>query len=155
MWVRVVYPRNYYGRLGNPGSLRGVNGSGDRFYQMNENIRLVQVQMYKTDNSGDVLTVEIYRDGEVITHRSTSSPMGFIELLIDAKTGNPPGITPVITQSANQTTTQAGNPTAIPPVNLTRQVSNLTVTPAGNQSIQVRNQTMNQTGSSGDRVLYF
>jgi len=155
VWVRVVYPRNYYGRLGNPGSLREVNGSGDRLYKMIENIRLVQVQMYKTDNSGDVLTVEIYRDGEVITHRSISSPMGFIELLIDAKTGNPPGITPVITQSANQTTTQAGNPAAIPPANLTRQVSNLTVTPAGNQSIQVRNQTMNQTGSSGDRVLYF
>jgi hypothetical protein len=155
VWVRVVYPRNYYGRLGNPGSLREVNGSGDRLYKMIENIRLVQVQMYKTDNSGDVLTVEIYRDGKVITHRTTSSPMGFIELLIDVKTGNPPGITPVITQSANQTTTQAGNPAAIPPANLTRQSSNLTVTSAGNQTIQVRNQTINQTGSSGDRVMYF
>ena len=155
VWVRVVYPRNYYGRLGNPGSLRGVNGSGDRFYKMNENIRLVQVQMYKTDNSGDMLTVEIYRNGIIIYRRITTSPMGFIELLIDAKTGTPPGITPVITQSANQTTTQAGNPAAIPPANLTSRGSNLTVTPAGNQTSQVSNQTKNQTGSDSDRVLYF
>ena len=92
VWVRVTYPRNYYGRLGNPGSLRGVTGSGDRFYQVDEKNRLVQVQIYKTDNTGDMLTVEIYRNGEIIHRRSTTSPMGVIELLIDAETGNPPGI---------------------------------------------------------------
>jgi hypothetical protein len=155
VWVRVVYPGNYYGRLGNPGSLRGINGSGDRFYKMIEDIRLVQVQMYKTDNSGDTLTVDIYRDGKVITHRVTSIPMGFIELLIDAKTGLPPGITPVITPTANLTTARAGTPASIPPANLTRQMSTLTVTPTINQTIQVGNQTKNQTGSGSNQVLYF
>ncbi len=89
VWVRVTYPHDYYGRLGNPGSLREVSGSGDRFYQMNTDNRLVQVQMYKTDNSGDILAVEIYRDGELINHRTTSSPKGFIDILIDAMTGAP------------------------------------------------------------------
>ena len=155
VWVRVVYPRSYYGRLGNPGSLRGVNGSGDRFYPIYETSRLVQVQMYKTDNSGETLTIEIYRNGEVITRRTTSSPMGFIELLIDTQTGNPPGITPVITQTPHQTTTQPGNLTVIPPANLTSQMSNLTATPTANLTSQVSNQTKNQTGSGSDRVLYF
>ncbi len=101
VWVRVTYPQNYHGRLGNPGSLRGVTGSGDRFYQVDEKNRLVQVQIYKTDNTGGMLTVEIYRNGEIIYRRSITSPGGVIELLIDAETGNPPGIiTPGITQTA-------------------------------------------------------
>jgi hypothetical protein len=151
VWVRVMYPRNFYGRLGNPGSLRGITGSGDRFYQMDEKNRLVQVQIYKTDNTGDRLTVEIYRNGEIIQSRSTTSPMGLIELLIDAETGQPPGIvTPKITQTAVQTaspvnnqTSTAGNQTVLHPGNQTSQVSNQSIT-----------DTSNQTGSE-NRVLYF
>ena len=146
VWVRVIYPRNYYGRLGNPGSLRGITGSGDRFYQMNEDNHLVQVQIYKTDNSGDTLTVEIYRNGEIINRRETTAPMGFIELLIDARTGNPPGITPRITQSANQTITRTSN--------LTSQINNQTITRTSNLTSQISNQTMNQTGSIS-RAMYF
>jgi hypothetical protein len=142
----VIYPRNYYGRLGNPGSLRGITGSGDRFYQMNEDNHLVQVQIYKTDNSGDTLTVEIYRNGEIINRRETTAPMGFIELLIDARTGNPPGITPRITQSANQTITRTSN--------LTSQINNQTITRTSNLTSQISNQTMNQTGSIS-RAMYF
>ena len=109
VWVRVNYTQNYRGRLGNPGSLRGVTGSGDRFYLVDEKNRLVQVQMYKTDNTGNMLTVELYRNGEVIHRRSTTSPMGGIELLIDAETGNPPGIiTPGITQTAPPESNQTG-----------------------------------------------
>jgi len=100
VWVRVNYSQNYRGRLGNPGSLRQITGSGDRFYQVDEKNRLVQVQIYKTDNTGNMLTVELYRNGQIIHRRSTTSPMGVVELLIDAETGNPPGIiTPGITQT--------------------------------------------------------
>ncbi len=108
VWVRVTYPQDYYGRLGNPGSLREITGSGDRLYQMNADNRLVQVQMYKTDNSGDILSVEVYRNGELISHRTTSSPRGFIDLLIDVTTGGPPGIPPRVTQTTSpvQTTNQ-------------------------------------------------
>jgi hypothetical protein len=101
VWVRVTYPQDYYGRLGNPGSLREITGSGDRLYQMNADNRLVQVQMYKTDNSGDILSVEVYRNGELISHRTTSSPRGFIDLLIDVTTGGPPGIPPRVTQTTS------------------------------------------------------
>jgi hypothetical protein len=94
VWIRVMYPQNYQGRLGNPGSLRSVTGSGDRFYLVDEENHLVQVQISKTDNSGDVLAVEIYRNGEVITRRTTTSPRGSVILLVDATTGGTPGITP-------------------------------------------------------------
>ena len=102
------YPRSYYGWVGNTGSIRGVNGSGDQIYKIPETEGIVQVQMYKPDNSGDTLTVEVYRDGEVISLRNVSIPLGSIELLIDAKTGNPPAMTPVVTPSGNQTGSNVG-----------------------------------------------
>jgi hypothetical protein len=108
VWVRVGYPRNYYGWVGNTGSMRGVTGSGDQIYKIPESDGIVQVQIHKEDNSGDTLTVEVYRDGDVMSRRTVSNPMGSIELLIDAKTGNPPGMTPVVTPSGNQTGSRGG-----------------------------------------------
>ena len=108
VWVRVDYPRIFYGWVGNTGSIRGVNGSGDQIYKIPEIDGIVQAQIFKPDNSGDTLTVEIYRDGKVIGNRSVSTPMGSIELLIDAKTGNPPAMTPLVTPSSNQTGSNVG-----------------------------------------------
>ncbi|MCK9593386.1 MAG: hypothetical protein M0Q91_15380, partial [Methanoregula sp.] len=103
VWVRVGYPGQYYGWLGSPGSLRGINSSGDQIYKMPENAVNIQVNMYKQDNSGNTLAVDVYRDGKIINSRSISMPMGSIELLMDAKTGNPPGLSPVVTQTDNKT----------------------------------------------------
>ena len=103
VWVRVVYPGNYYGWVGNPGSLLGVTGSGDQIYKIHESDGIVQVQIHKDDYSGNTLTVEIYRNGDLINRRTRSTPMSSIELLIDAKTGNPPGVTSVVTHETNQT----------------------------------------------------
>jgi hypothetical protein len=106
IWVRVGYAGNFYGWLGIPGALRGVNSSGIILYRIPEAAEMVQVNMYKTDNSGNPLIVEVFRDGRALTNRTVSVPMGFIELLIDAKTGNPPGITQQSTPTANQTGSQ-------------------------------------------------
>jgi hypothetical protein len=108
VWVRVSYPRNYYGWVGNTGSLRGINGSGDQIYKIPVIDGIVQAQIFKPDNSGDTLTVEVYRDGGVISLRNVSTPMSSVELLIDAKTGNPPGMTPEVTPSGNQTGSGGG-----------------------------------------------
>jgi hypothetical protein len=102
IWVRVVYSGNYNGRVGNPGSLQSVKGSGDQIYKIKSD-GLVQLQINKNDNTGNPLTVEIYRNGNLITHKVRSAPMGSIELLIDAKTGNPPGVSTVLTNETNQT----------------------------------------------------
>jgi len=64
---------------------------------------IAQVKIHKEDNTGDVLTVELYREGEVIDSRKVTTPLGSIEYMLDTKTSLPPGITPVATQTTNQT----------------------------------------------------
>jgi hypothetical protein len=108
VWVRVVYDGNYYGWVGNPGSLQGVNGSGDQIYKIRESDGIVQVEIYKDDNSGNTLMIEIYRNGELITRQARSIPMSSIELLVDAKTGNPPGVTSVVANETNLTGSSGG-----------------------------------------------
>ena len=103
VWVRVLYPRNYSGQVGIPGSLREVAGSGDQMYKIYDGDSITQVKIHKGDNTADTLTVEVYREGTIIDGRIISNPMGSIEFMIDTRTGLPPGITPVATQLNNQT----------------------------------------------------
>lgn len=103
VWVRVEYPGNYYGWVGNPGSLQGVTGNGDQVYKVRDENGTVQVRIYTEDNSGNMLTVEIYKNGSLIEHRTRSIPMSSIEILIDAKTGKPPGALSVVPNETNQT----------------------------------------------------
>jgi hypothetical protein len=104
----VNYTRAFNGLVGVPGSLREVSGSGDRIYKIPVGDGIVQAQIYKPDNSGDTLTLQIYRDGQIIGNRFASTPRSTVELLIDAKTGNPPGLTPVVTPTGNQTGSGTG-----------------------------------------------
>ncbi len=108
IWVRVMYPGDFYGWLGIAGSLRAVNSSGEQIYRLPESAETIQVNMYKPDNSGKPLLVEVYREGKMINNRTISVPMGSIEMLIDAKTGMPPGLSPTITPQVNQTGSGGG-----------------------------------------------
>ncbi len=90
VWVRVDYFGDYYGWLGLPGSLRGINNTGVQIYKMPESAGIIQVNVYTQDYSGKPLTVTVYRDGKIINNRTVSVPKGYIELLLDTKTGNPP-----------------------------------------------------------------
>ena len=108
VWVRVDYPGSYYGWVGNPGSLQGVTGSSEQIYKVREEDGVVQVQIYTDDNSGNTLTVEVYRNGDLIERRTRSIPMSSIELLIDTKTGKPPGVTSVVPNETNQTGSSGG-----------------------------------------------
>ena len=93
VWVRVEYNGSFIGYVGNPGSLQHVGGSGDRFYYIPKSDDLVQASLVKQDNSGNTLTIEVYRNGEMVLHRTTRAPKGEVQVLIDPRTGNPPGIT--------------------------------------------------------------
>ncbi len=92
VWVRVEYNGSFIGYVGNPGSLQHVGGSGDRFYYIPKSEDLVQASLVKQDNSGNTLTIEVYRNGEMVLHRTTRAPKGEVQVLIDPRTGNPPGI---------------------------------------------------------------
>ena len=98
VWVRVVCNSTFLGWVGNPGSLHMVSGSGDRFYMIQNSDGLVQASFQKQEYTGDSLTIEVYNKGSLITHRTVSAPKGTIEFIIDANTGNPPGVPPGFTQ---------------------------------------------------------
>jgi hypothetical protein len=91
--VRVNSTAYYFGTAGNPGLMKQVSGTGDLFYKVLKNDRLVQVSVQKQDNSGALLAVAIYRDGTLIASRSVTSPMGSVDLLIDPLTARAPGLT--------------------------------------------------------------
>jgi hypothetical protein len=92
VWVRVGCNSTFVGWVGNPGSLKMVSGTGDQFYKIQNSNDLVQVSFQKQEYSGDILTVEIYNQGKLITHRTVTAPRGTIDFIIDANTGNPPGL---------------------------------------------------------------
>jgi hypothetical protein len=100
LWVRVNSSANYLGQAGNPDLLKQVSGTGNQIYQILNSNGIVQVTVKKQDNSGSILSVEIYKDGTLLASRKVTAPMGSIDLLIDSKTGYPPGLT------ANGTITQ-------------------------------------------------
>jgi hypothetical protein len=69
-----------------------VSGTGDQFYKVQNSDDLVQASFQKQEYTGDTLTVEIYNQGKLITHRTVTAPRGTIDFIIDAKTGNPPSL---------------------------------------------------------------
>jgi hypothetical protein len=92
VWVRVGCNSTFVGWVGNPGSLRMVSGTGDQFYKIQNSDNLVQASFQKQEYTGDALTVEIYKEGKLVTHRIVTAPRGTIDFIIDAKTGNPPSL---------------------------------------------------------------
>jgi len=91
--VRLTSDSEYFGTVGNAGTMRQITGTGDNFYQIFWRDRTVQVSVQKNDNSGALFTATVYRDGTAISSRSVTSPMGAIEILIDPQTARAPGLT--------------------------------------------------------------
>ncbi|MFA5415773.1 MAG: hypothetical protein WC295_09770 [Methanoregula sp.] len=96
IWVHVNSNSTFVGSYGNPGSLQLVSGSGNEFYRIQNPDSLVQATFQKQEYSGDPLTINIYRNGTLITHRTITAPRGTIDIIIDAKTGNPPALSKTI-----------------------------------------------------------
>ena len=102
-WVRITSPAYYSGEAGNPGYLQQFSGSGEKRIRMLRDNGLVQVSVEKQDYTIDLLLVEIYVNGTLVTTRSTTAPGGSVTLLIDPATGNPPGILPDVTTNTTKT----------------------------------------------------
>lgn len=103
VWVRITSPAYYSGEAGNPGYLQQVSGSGEKRIRMLRSEGLVQVSVEKQDYTIDLLLVEIYVNGTLVTARSTTAPGGSVVLLIDPATGNPPGILSDVTTNTTKT----------------------------------------------------
>ena len=81
VWVRVQYPGYYSGYIGARGRNVEVNNTGTRWYQVPVVNPVIDGSIEKLDGSADKLEVEIYKDGTLISRKSTKSPFGLIELL--------------------------------------------------------------------------
>ena len=92
VWVRIKYPGNFIGEVGNPEIMHPAYGSGERIYKILWSDRSVHASAQKQENSGDTLTIEIYNNGTLIKSSSTRAPMGSVDILIDPTTGQPPGV---------------------------------------------------------------
>ncbi len=105
VWIELNSTSNYIGRIGNPGDLQEISGTGDNFYRVLKSNYPVQVSVQKRDNSGAVLSAAVYRNGTLLSTKSVTKPMGSVEILIDPVTARAPGL------AGNETTGgYAGNP---------------------------------------------
>lgn len=107
VWIRITSDVAFSGQAGNAGYLQPVAGTGERFVRALYDTRPVRVSVQKQDNSGALLTAEVFRDGEIIASRSVTAPMGTVELLIDPVTGLPPGM-PAVSPTPEETRAGSG-----------------------------------------------
>jgi hypothetical protein len=91
------------GDVGDPGFLQHVGGSGNKFYKIGNSDGFVQVSLQKLDYSGETLAAWIYRNGTLIYNRSVRAPKGEIQILVNSRTGEQPGVTPTVTNRAEKT----------------------------------------------------
>ncbi|HOX35270.1 MAG TPA: hypothetical protein P5217_07595 [Methanoregulaceae archaeon] len=83
VWIRVEYAGNYTGTVGSGSILKEVSDTGEHLYQQAITTGSVRAIVEKTDASGGTLTVQIYKDGKVVSEGTTSRPNGEVNLQID------------------------------------------------------------------------
>ncbi|MFA5332710.1 MAG: hypothetical protein WC342_10060 [Methanoregula sp.] len=109
VWVEIIYDKTYSGTVGTPGGQKTVSDTGDNFYSIATKDGLVTAALEKTDGSGDLLTVNVWKYGELVMTDSTSTPNGKLDVQAVLATPTP---TPTLTKVPVPTTTVALNSTA-------------------------------------------
>lgn len=94
VWIRINYANEFSGSVGTPGALREVTASGETYYQISTSTGTVVANIQKNDGSADRMTVALYKDGDLITEKSTSAPLGLIEIQVSLKPPETPSVTP-------------------------------------------------------------
>jgi len=89
VWVKVTYSGKFSGSVGTPNYQQPVEWTGDKLYQISTSKDPVLVSLQKTEGSSAPLNVDVYKDGTLIGHSSTSAPKGVVEF----QTGIPAGAT--------------------------------------------------------------
>lgn len=115
VWVRISYANQFAGVVGTPNGLRDVSDTGEKFYQVSTSTGTAVANIQKVDGSGDLMTVDVYKDGELVIHKSTTAPKGLVEIQIDLKPAESPRPEPTVlltTVAPEETTAAEGNSTA-------------------------------------------
>ncbi len=95
VWVRITYANQFSGTVGTPNAQRDVSATGEKVYQISTSTGTVQAIIQKDDGSGERLIVEIFKDGDLVTSKSTTAPKGIVEIQVSLKPSPTP--TPVVT----------------------------------------------------------
>ncbi|MDD1690005.1 MAG: hypothetical protein LUQ66_05040 [Methanoregula sp.] len=86
VWVRIEYAGNFAASFGTSGRLREIAGSGDQLYQIPAKDEIVEATVEKLDDSGSLLTVSIYNNGNLAESGTTQKPHGIVEIHTDLRT---------------------------------------------------------------------
>ena len=89
VWVKVTYSGKYTGSVGTPNYQRDISDTGDHFYQISTSQGPVAVSVQKYEGSSETLSVDVYKDGVLVSHESTSAPKGVVEYQADLTTATP------------------------------------------------------------------
>jgi len=111
VWVRINYPNEFTASIGTAGAVDTVRNTGEQFYRISTSTGTVVATVQKVDGSGDLMTVELFKDGELVAKRMTTAPKGIIEIQESLKPPETPTPAPttVPTTAIPETT---GNSTA-------------------------------------------
>jgi len=105
VWVNVNYIGGWTGRYGMPNDLQQITNSGERVYEVLNATGTIQASFTKQDSSKHTLTVEIYKNGQLLASGNTSDASG--KVTVTANVG-----TTVSESSSATTPAKAGNATA-------------------------------------------
>lgn len=83
VWVHVTYSGNYTISYGTPGRMQAVPSMGEQIYNIPAVNDMVEAEIQKSDSSGNLLTVEVYKNGKVAGSKTTSAPQGYIDLHVN------------------------------------------------------------------------
>jgi hypothetical protein len=83
VWVRVIYSGNFTGTVGTSGNMRLVTGSIDQLYQVPTIDGTVEALIQKLDGSANILTTEVYKNGQMVKRGTIIAPRGTIDLRVD------------------------------------------------------------------------
>jgi hypothetical protein len=98
VWIHIIYNGEYNGIYGVAGGSTTIAGEGEKVLQIPVNVGIVIASIQKLDGSGDKLTVEIWKDGEMVAQKSTVSPKGVVEIQTDLRPTSTPTPTPTATK---------------------------------------------------------
>ena len=105
VWVNVNYIGGWTGRYGMPSDLQQVTSSGIRLEEVLNATGTIQASFTKQDTSKHTLTVEIYKNGQLLASGNTSDASG--KVMVTANVG-----TSTSGSSSATPTAKAGNATA-------------------------------------------
>ena len=118
VYVRIEYLGSFNGTYGINDLMQKVRNSGDRLYPIDNATGNLTATFYKEDRSSHVLSVEIWKNGKLLTSGNTTAGFGKVSLLVNIATGvaQPPQVstgTAALTAAATTSAAQkTGNVTA-------------------------------------------